>query len=213
MNALILVDIQNDFMPGGALAVPDGDAVVAVANRLMPRFELVVATQDWHPSDHRSFASQHTGREVFETIDLDGLEQILWPDHCVQNTPGASFHAGLDVGPIDHVVRKGEDRDIDSYSGFYDNGHRQATGLGDYLHERGVDTVTLVGLALDVCVRFTALDACRLGFATRVVRQGTRAVNMHEGDDQKACDAILEAGGRLVDEADAARRRGHGSEV
>ncbi|HLQ86361.1 MAG TPA: isochorismatase family protein, partial [Salinisphaeraceae bacterium] len=128
-RALLLVDIQNDFLPGGALAVSEGDAVVPVANRLMPAFDHVIATQDWHPPRHKSFAAEHAGKKPFDVVDLDGLEQILWPVHCVQGTPGASFAAALDIAPIEHVVRKGSDERIDSYSAFYDNGHRKATGL------------------------------------------------------------------------------------
>lgn len=198
MKTLILVDIQNDFLPGGALEVPEGDKVVPVANRLMPDYDLVVATQDWHPADHGSFASRHEGHEVFEVIEYEGLEQILWPDHCVQHTPGASFASGLDVAPIARVIRKGTDPKIDSYSGFYDNGHRKATGLGDYLKGQGVKAVDLVGLALDVCVKFTALDARRLGFETRLIREGTRGVEMNEGDCDKALQAMREAGVQII---------------
>jgi len=149
MNALILVDIQNDFLPGGALAVAEGDRVVPVANRLMRRFPLVAATKDWHPADHASFASRHSGRQVGDVIDLDGLDQVLWPDHCVQETPGAAFAPELDVAGVHHTINKGTNRTIDSYSGFFDNGHRQSTGLGDFLRGRGVSDVFIVGLATD----------------------------------------------------------------
>jgi nicotinamidase/pyrazinamidase len=199
MRALILVDIQNDFMPGGALPVAEGDRVVRVANELMPRFDLVVATQDWHPADHMSFASQHPGRSVGDVIELDGLEQILWPDHCVENSPGAEFVAGLDRERIDHVVKKGTDRRIDSYSGFFDNGHRKATGLGDYLQSRGVKSVYLVGVATDYCVKFTALDARKLGFETFLVADGCRGVERTAGDVQRALDEMLAAGVRIVE--------------
>jgi nicotinamidase/pyrazinamidase len=149
MRALILVDIQNDFLPGGALAAPGGNEVVPIANRLMPAYELVIATQDWHPADHQSFASQHAGHSVGEVISLDGLKQTLWPDHCVQDTPGSQFAAELNTQGIRHVIRKGTDRRIDSYSGFFDNDHRKATGLGDYLKQRGVTAVDVMGLATD----------------------------------------------------------------
>ncbi len=139
MNSLLLIDIQNDFLPGGALAVANGDEVVPVANRLMPDYELVVATQDWHPANHGSFASQHPGRRAGEVIRLDGLEQILWPDHCVEGTRGAEFAPGLNTDGIHHVVRKGTDRNIDSYSGFFDNARRKPTGLEQYLRGRGVE--------------------------------------------------------------------------
>lgn len=199
MEALILVDVQNDFLPGGALAVPEGDRILPVVNRLIERFDLVVATRDWHPADHLSFASQHPGREVGEVIELDGIEQILWPDHCVQDTPGADFPAGLNTDGIDHVIYKGTDRRIDSYSGFFDNGHRKATGLADYLHQRGIQRLTLAGLATDYCVKFTALDACTLGYPTRVVQQAIRAVDLKPGDGEAAIEQMQQAGARIVD--------------
>ena len=166
MEALIVVDIQNDFIPGGALAVPGGDEVVPLVNRLQARFESIVATRDWHPPDHGSFAANHPGKRVGDLIELGGLEQTLWPVHCVQNTPGADFAPGLNRDRWTKVVVKGTDADIDSYSGFYDNGHRRATGLGDFLKQRGVSAVFVAGLATDYCVKFTALDARALGFAT-----------------------------------------------
>jgi nicotinamidase/pyrazinamidase len=187
MKAFILVDIQNDFLPGGALAVPHGDEVVPVANRLMPDYELVVATLDWHPADHQSFASQHDGHSVGEVIRVDGLDQILWPDHCVQGTPGAEFAASLNIDRIDHVIHKGTDRWIDSYSGFFDNGHRKATGLADYLKGRGVAAVDVMGLATDYCVKFTALDAVELGFEVRLIVEGVRGVELKPGD----CEAAI----------------------
>ena len=204
MQALLLVDLQNDFTPAtdqkpaGALAVPDGNAVVPIANRLMPYFNLVVATQDWHPPDHRSFASQHAGCDVFDVIELDGLTQVLWPDHCVQNTTGADFLPELHTQRFDKVFQKGTNRDIDSYSGFYDNGHRLATGLADYLNQREVDTVYILGLATDVCVLYTALDACRLGFTTRVICDACRGVNMKAGDVENAWQQMREAGACLT---------------
>lgn len=197
-KALLLIDIQHDFMPGGALPVPEGDRIVPVANRLQPHFDLVVATQDWHPPDHGSFASQHPGHKPFDVVELNGLEQILWPDHCVQGTPGAELVPELDTSRIARVFRKGTDPGIDSYSGFFDNGHRKATGLADYLLDRGVDNVYLVGLAEDVCVLYTALDARRLGFQTRLVREGTRAVNANAGDGERAERRMVEAGVHLV---------------
>ena len=182
MNALILTDLQNDFCPGGALAVPEGDEVVAVANRLQPRFELVVATQDWHPPDHGSFAANHPGKRPGEVIELAGLPQILWPVHCVQGTPGAEFHPALDRSAIARVFRKGTDPAIDSYSGFFDNGRRRATGLGDYLKDRGVTDVYVCGLTTDYCVKFTALDAIDLGFKTYLIENASRGVNLRPGD-------------------------------
>ena len=186
MKALILVDLQNDFLPGGALAVPDGDAVVDVANRLMPEFDLVVATRDCHPADHRSFASQHPRHRVGELIELDGYPQVLWPDHCVAGTPGADFAPRLDVSHVDRVFLKGVDPQVDSYRGFYDNRGQRDTGLADYLRQRGVTEVYLLGLATDYCVKFTALDAVRLGFVTHVIEDGCRGVELEAGDVDRA---------------------------
>ena len=202
MNALIVTDIQNDFLPGGALAVPQGDRVVPVANRLMAKFELVVATQDWHPPDHLSFASRHPGKRVGDAIDVDGLEQILWPDHCVQNTPGAAFAPALNTDEIDRVFHKGTDRRIDSYSCFYDNAHRKATGLGEFLTSRGVETVYVIGLATDYCIKFSALDAAKLGFATKVVLEGVRGVELNPGDCARAIEEMKAAGVEMVREVD-----------
>jgi len=182
MDALILVDLQNDFTPSGALPVPDGDEVVSIANRLMPRFDRVIATQDWHPPNHGSFAANHPGKKPGETIELNGLEQVLWPVHCVQDTPGAALLSALDTTRIAHVFRKGTDPDFDSYSGFFDNGHHNATGLGDYLKDRRVDRVFIMGLATDYCVKFTALDARSLGFETCLIEDGCRGVGLNPGD-------------------------------
>lgn len=197
MEALIVVDVQNDFLPGGALAVPDGDAVVPVINRLMRMYPVVAATQDWHPPTHQSFASRHPNRRPGEIIDLHGLTQILWPDHCVQYHSGASFASGLEVEHIDFVVRKGTDPATDSYSGFFDNGRRRATDLEKFLRSRGVRAVTICGLATDYCVKFTALDALYLGFETTVVPDATRAVNLNPGDFEKAVQEIRDAGGAV----------------
>ena len=169
MTALVLVDLQNDFTPGGSLAVSGGDEVVAVANALIPRYGLVIATQDWHPSEHVSFAANHPGRSPGDVVEVHGLSQELWPPHCVQDTPGADFHADLKVGRVDEVVRKGVDPDIDSYSTFFDNARLRATGLEQLLREHGIGEVHLMGLATDFCVRFSVLDAVDLGFDTVVV--------------------------------------------
>jgi nicotinamidase/pyrazinamidase len=197
MKALILVDIQNDFCPGGALAVAGGAEVVPVANRLVARFPLVVATQDWHPRGHGSFASNR-GRKPFEVGELGGMPQVFWPDHCVQGTAGAEFHPGLDVARIQRVFPKGTDPTIDSYSGFFDNGKRKATGLGDFLREQGVDDVTVLGLATDYCVRATAMDALALGLAVTVVEDGCRAVELAPGDGARAIAELRAAGARIV---------------
>ena len=197
-QALLLVDIQYDFLPGGSLAVPDGDAVVPVANALMPAFDTVVATQDWHPPGHGSFASEHPGRRPFEVAELDGLAQILWPDHCLQGSRGAQLHEDLEQQRITHIVRKGMDPRIDSYSGFFDNGHRRTTGLSGLLQALDVERVVLCGLAQDVCVLFTALDAVKAGFETVLVEDGTRAVNAEPDDGDKALAQMREAGVRLA---------------
>ena len=199
-TALLLVDLQRDFLPGGALAVADGNEVIPVANELLDHYELVVATQDWHPVDHRSFASQHPGRAQGEVIDLDGLDQILWPDHCVQGTPGAAFADELSVRAFERVVRKGTDRAIDSYSAFFDNARRKATELESMLRGLDVDAVHLMGLATDYCVLFTALDAVDLGFPTTVFAAGCRPVELEAGDGRRALGRMVAAGVDVVED-------------
>jgi nicotinamidase/pyrazinamidase len=199
MNALIIVDVQNDFVPGGALPVPEGDAVVPVCNRLANTFDLVVATQDWHPANHGSFAASHPGRKIGDVIDLNGLSQMLWPVHCVQDTRGAEFVPGLDTSRFDRVFRKGTDPTIDSYSGFFDNGHRKATGLGEYLKQKGVAHVYVAGLATDYCVKFTALDAQSLGFKTFLIEDACRGVNVRTDDDGAAIEEMRRAGIQLAE--------------
>jgi nicotinamidase/pyrazinamidase len=194
MKALILVDIQNDFCPGGTLAVADGDAVVPVANRLMNAVDLVVATQDWHPANHGSFAGNNPGKQVFTMGDLAGLPQVMWPDHCVQWTGGAQFHPGLDTKRINRVFPKGTDATIDSYSGFFDNGKRKATGLGDWLKAKGVTEVLICGLATDYCVKATAIDAVQLGFRTVLIEDACRGVGMNATDVPDAFAAMRAAG-------------------
>jgi len=202
MDALLVIDIQIDFCPGGALEVADGDQVIPVANRLIDQFELVVATQDWHPGNHKSFAANHPWRYPGQVIDLNGLDQILWPIHCVQGSFGAEFAPGLDTGQFERIFTKGTDPEIDSYSGFFDNGHRKATGMGEYLKEKDVDTVYVVGLAADYCVKFTVLDALELGFKTYLVTDGTRGVNLEPDDTEKALKEMSEKGAILIDSAD-----------
>jgi len=202
MKALVLVDIQNDFLPGGALAVPRGDEVVPIANRLQPRFGLVVATQDWHPPGHGSFASTRPGRKPGEIAELAGLPQVLWPDHCVQGTAGAAFARALSMDRVEAIVRKGTDPAIDSYSGFFDNGQRKSTGLGDYLRGRGATDLYVLGLATDYCVKFTALDAVRLGFRTFLVQDGCRGVELSKGDVARALDEARKAGVQIVQSSD-----------
>jgi len=203
MDALVLVDIQNDFMPSGALAVPRADEVVPVANALIQRFgNMVVATQDWHPPGHSSFASSHSGKAPGDVVEIDGVQQTLWPDHCVQQSAGASFHSGLDISGIHHVVRKGADPRIDSYSGFFDNDQRHSTGLEVLLKRHRVSRLLLAGVATDYCVLFTALDARRLGFQVVVVKDGCRAVGLNPSDESDAWTSMKQAGCHVITLAD-----------
>lgn len=176
-DALIVVDLQNDFCPGGALAVPEGDRIVAMANRLAARFRHVVLTQDWHPPGHLSFASSHPGRRPFETVAMPYGTQVLWPDHCIQGTAGAAFHRDIDSDAAELIIRKGFRRAIDSYSAFFENDRTTATGLAGYLRERGFRRVFLCGLALDFCVRYSAEDAVRSGFGAIVIEDACRAID------------------------------------
>jgi nicotinamidase/pyrazinamidase len=177
-DLLLVIDVQNDFCPGGALAVSDGDAVVPVVNRIAPRFAHVVLTQDWHPSGHSSFASSHSGAAPFETISMPYGPQTLWPDHCVQRTSGAAFHPELSTERVELIIRKGFRSEIDSYSAFYENDRHTPTGLAGYLRERGLKRLFLVGLATDYCVHYSAVDARRLGFETIVIESGCRAIDL-----------------------------------
>jgi nicotinamidase/pyrazinamidase len=199
MRALILVDLQNDFCPGGALEVAHGDETIAVANRILPHFSNVAATQDWHPRDHGSFAANQPGKHAGEMIDLHGLMQVLWPVHCVQNTPGAELHPALDRSRISEVFRKGTDPTVDSYSGFFDNGKRKATGLGEWLKQRWIKQVYVMGLATDYCVKYTALDARALGFDVFVVEDGCRAVELKPGDGERAIAEMRGMGCAIVE--------------
>jgi nicotinamidase/pyrazinamidase len=197
MRALVLVDLQYDFCPGGALAVPRGDETIAVALRLMPHFETVVATQDWHPRDHGSFAANNPGTKPGQVIQLHGLSQVLWPVHCVQGTRGAELHDALPKDKL-HIFQKGTDATVDSYSGFFDNGHRKATGLGAWLGERGIRQLYVLGLATDYCVKFTTLDARELGLDVWLVEDGCRAVDLSAGDGERAIAAMRDAGATIV---------------
>ena len=192
-DLLLVIDVQNDFCPGGALAVPAGDDVVPVINRIAPTFRHWVVTQDWHPADHLSFASNHPGRQPFETVNVDYGDQVLWPDHCVQGTSGASFHRGLDWRGADLVLRKGYHRAIDSYSAFQENDRRTPTGLAGYLRERGFTRLFIAGLATDFCVAWTALDAVAEGFAAVLVEDACRAIDL-EGSHAAALAAMTHAG-------------------
>jgi nicotinamidase/pyrazinamidase len=192
-DVLLIVDVQNDFCPGGALAVPQGDAIVPAINRLAKSFAHVILTQDWHPPGHASFASSHPGRSPFDAIEVSYGTQILWPDHCVQGTPGAGFHPKLDVPHAELVVRKGFRNAIDSYSAFRENDRRTPTGLAGYLRERGLERITLCGLATDFCVAFSALDGRQAGFDVNVVTSACRGIDM-DGSLVRAMRSMNEAG-------------------
>jgi len=202
MKALIIVDLQNDFLPGGALPVPHGDEVIAVANELQRHFELVLATKDWHPPDHGSFAANHPGKKPGDRVILDGIEQILWPLHCVQNTRGAEFAAAFDTSRIADVFHKGIERNIDSYSTFFDNAHRRHTGLADYLKKRSIKEIYLTGLALDYCVKYSALDARHLGLNTHVILDACRGIELEGGDIDAALDEMKGAGATILKSSD-----------
>lgn len=177
MKALIIVDVQNDFLEGGSLVVPGGNQVIPIINQIQKDFELIVTTQDWHPADHKSFATEHLEKQVFEIIDLNGLSQVLWPIHCVQGSFGAEFHESLKMNSVEAIFRKGMDKEIDSYSGFFDNGKRKNTGLFGYLKDRKVSEVFVCGLAADYCVYFTANDALDLGFKTSIISNATKPID------------------------------------
>ena len=199
MYALILVDIQNDFVPGGSLSVPFGNEIISLVNELQNSFQLIIATQDWHPRNHKSFASNHTGKVPFEKINLHGIEQVLWPDHCVQGSTGAGFHPDLQMNKVEAIFRKGMDPEIDSYSGFFDNGHKKSTGLAGYLRERKVNRVYICGLAADYCVGFTAKDALSENFETYVIEDATRAIEPAGFVRMK--HEILSNGGQIIQSA------------
>lgn len=196
MKALLLIDMQNDFLPGGSLAVAGGDEIIPVINQLQSKFDLVVATQDWHPQQHKSFASNHEGKKVFEQIELNGLPQMLWPDHCVQGTAGAAFSDAVNWNRTEAIFRKGTDPEIDSYSGFYDNGHEKATGLAAYLKGRNVTDVYIAGLAGDYCVYFTAKDALAEGFTTYLIEDATKAIDAN--GFTKAKEDVKSKGGQII---------------
>jgi len=196
MKTLIIVDVQNDFMPYGTLPVPNGDAVVPIINEVIPEFDLVVATQDWHPQGHVSFASSHVGKKPFDVITLDGYEQTLWPDHCVQGSNGAAFHPQLNQHPIEAIIRKGTDKQVDSYSGFYDNRRQHNTGLTGYLRERGASELHFCGLAGDICVNFTIQDALSEGFKCVLIEEATRVIDSEEFDRIK--QTFAQKGVRII---------------
>jgi nicotinamidase/pyrazinamidase len=195
-NALIVIDVQNDFCPGGALAVTDGDRIIPQINAMMGDYDATILTQDWHPQGHSSFASSHAGKAPFDVIDMPYGAQVLWPDHCVQGTGGAGFHAGLNTDAADMIIRKGYNPDIDSYSAFFENDHKTPTGLEGYLRTRGITALTMVGLATDFCVHFSAVDAAKLGFDVTVLEGACRAIDM-DGSLAAARAAMQGAGVKL----------------
>ena len=199
-KALIVVDVQNDFCEGGALEVKNGNEIIPVINSLISSvfFDLIIATQDWHPHDHKSFASNHRGKKIYDVIQLKGITQVLWPDHCIQRKKGARFHKDLILGKNVKVFKKGKDKNIDSYSGFYDNDHKSSTGLSEYLKQKSIDEVYVTGLATDYCVKFTALDSVKEGFKTYVIKDAVRGVNVSKDDSKKAIVEMKEKGIKII---------------
>ena len=197
MDALLIIDVQNDFCPGGALAVPEGDTVVPNINKLVERFDTVIQTQDWHPENHNSFASSHPDHEPFETIEVSYGEQTLWPDHCVQGSEGADFHPDLNIRKTQLIIRKGFREGIDSYSAFYENDNITPTGLSGYLRERGIDTLYITGLATDFCVKWSALDGLKEGFEIYIVKDAVKGIDM-EGSVEQAWKEMQEKGAKRI---------------
>ena len=185
-TALIIVDVQNDFLAGGALEVKEGDSIIPIINELQDRFDTIIATQDWHPENHKSFASQHKNKKIGDFINLEGINQILWPDHCVENTFGSEIAIKLNQGKIEKVIKKGNNPNIDSYSGFFENDKKTKTELDDYLREKGINTIFICGLATDYCVKFTANDASALGYKTYLIEDACKGVNISSLDSEHA---------------------------
>ena len=198
MKALIIVDPQNDFMQGGALEVPKANEIILEINKLQKEFDLVIFTKDWHPENHKSFVSQHKNKNVYDLVDLNGLQQVVWPVHCVENTFGSEIHKDIEVKEGAFFFTKGTDIEIDSYSGFFDNGKKKSTGLHDFLQKKGVKEVSVCGLAADYCVKFTAIDAADLGYKTRLIKNATRAVNLNPNDFENALTEMKERGVEIV---------------
>jgi nicotinamidase/pyrazinamidase len=198
-TALIVVDVQNDFLPGGPLEVSEGDRIIPTINKLLPKFDLIIFTKDWHPANHKSFASQHEGKNAFDLVDLNGLDQVLWPDHCVRGTPGADIHEGIDFGRIKgsfYIFKKGNDSEVDSYSAFYDNGRKNSTGLKEFLDLLDIKENFICGLALDYCVEYTAIDSAMEGFDTVVIKDATRSLNE---DITDTLNKFQEAGVKMIE--------------
>jgi len=197
MKALLIVDVQNDFCPGGALEVPNGDQIIPTINKLSQQFDIVIQTQDWHPKGHSSFASSHEGKEPFETIEMPYGQQVLWPDHCVQGSQGANFHPDLKTNPSQLIIRKGFRKDIDSYSAFFENDDETTTGLTGYLRERNIDTLYAVGLATDFCVKWSVVDGIKEGFNVYVVEDAVKGIDI-EGSVDQAWNEMLDQGAQKV---------------
>jgi nicotinamidase/pyrazinamidase len=198
-TALILVDLQNDFCAGGNLAVPNGDEVIPIANNLMDMFDLVIATKDWHPKNHTSFASNHKDKKINDIVEVNGIKQILWPNHCVQHTHGAEFHPELNTKKIREIFYKGTDSFVDSYSAFYDNEHLRSTGLGEYLKEHNVTDVYIMGLATDYCVKYSCMDAISLNFNVYIIKNACRGVDLTPGDSIRALQEMHDIGVKEFD--------------
>ena len=196
MKVLLIVDVQKDFCEGGSLAVPDADTIVPVINELFPKLEMSVMTQDWHPADHGSFASNNEGKQPFEIGELSGQPQMMWPDHCVKDTDGAKFHQALDISHIKRIFKKGQDKTVDSYSGFYDNNRKHSTGLAEYLKSMGITDVYICGLATDYCVKYTVLDAIKEGFNVYLVKDACRG--MSEETVKEAIEEMQKAGCNII---------------
>lgn len=205
-KALLLIDLQNDFCRNGALEVPDGDAVIPIANQLQDYFDLIIATKDCHPKGHMSFASSHPGHKIGDLILVHGLQQVLWPDHCVQESKGSDFHPELDTHRISKVIFKGTDKNIDSYSAFFDNEHKRSTGLENYLREQRVQTLYIMGLATDYCVKYSCLDAVQLGFTVFVIEDGCRGVELNPGDCVAAYKEMQREGIRVIQSSEINER-------
>lgn len=201
-KALIIIDVQNDFCPGGALAVPEGDRIISTINELSGKFEKVIATQDWHPENHVSFAVNYPGKKEYDVVDHEGIEQVLWPKHCVPGTKGAEFHPELNTEKVDLILRKGNDPDIDSYSAFRENDKETITGLEGYLRKLKIKETYFCGLALDYCVFYSAMDAKELGFETYVIIDGTKGIDSPEGNIDKSLDEMKQSGIKIIESKD-----------
>lgn len=214
-SALIIVDVQNDFCKGGALEVKNGNEVIPVINKLVisDKFDFIFATQDWHPKNHKSFASNHKNKKVYDVIKLNGITQVLWPDHCVQRRKGSRFHDDLNLGKKFKVFKKGTNPEIDSYSGFYDNDHKSSTGLGEYLKKKNIKKVYVTGLATDYCVKFTALDSVIEGFTTFVIKDAVRGVNIDKNDSKKAFKEMKEKRVKIITSWNLLLKKSHPFEM